>query len=355
MSNSSTYRADNIFTTLFVQDMFIGNTVAGNAYHLPTDDGTANQVLATDGNGNLSFVTSSNMTGPGSSTDNAVVRWDGTTGSVVQNSTALLTDAGQLTISGLILGALTYPSTDGTVGQAITTDGTGILSLTTVGDVVGPVSSTDNALTRFDGTTGKLLQNSTATLSDVGQLNVSSLIAAGLSYPIADGTYGQSFVTDGSGTVSLASVSNNVTSGLMNTLTTTNIAVNDHIQFSVVDYKGLTITLDTTSPYSTATNVASNGRFTLRGGHTYFLDAFVSYIDFSSSAGYITINWFNSDTNTNINTETIPSVPDTPGVFYGCSVVGFSPVSDTRVEVRLVAVNLLTSISRAFGKIIQTG
>jgi len=37
------------------------------------------------------------------------------------------------------------------------------------GDVVGPASSTDNAFTRFDSTTGKLLQNSTgATLSDTG-------------------------------------------------------------------------------------------------------------------------------------------------------------------------------------------
>lgn len=37
------------------------------------------------------------------------------------------------------------------------------------GDVVGPAASTDNAFARFDGTTGKLLQNSTgATLSDTG-------------------------------------------------------------------------------------------------------------------------------------------------------------------------------------------
>lgn len=36
------------------------------------------------------------------------------------------------------------------------------------GDVVGPASSTDNALARFDSTTGKLLQNSNATLSDAG-------------------------------------------------------------------------------------------------------------------------------------------------------------------------------------------
>ncbi len=41
---------------------------------------------------------------------------------------------------------------------------------TSVGDVVGPASSTDNAITRFDGTTGKIIQNSTITLSDAGAL-----------------------------------------------------------------------------------------------------------------------------------------------------------------------------------------
>ena len=44
------------------------------------------------------------------------------------------------------------------------------------GDVVGPASATDNAITRFDGTTGKLIQNSTATLDDNGNfINVNSV------------------------------------------------------------------------------------------------------------------------------------------------------------------------------------
>ena len=38
------------------------------------------------------------------------------------------------------------------------------------GDVVGPASSTDNAIVRFDGTTGKLIQNSVVTIDDVGNL-----------------------------------------------------------------------------------------------------------------------------------------------------------------------------------------
>jgi hypothetical protein len=40
------------------------------------------------------------------------------------------------------------------------------------GDVVGPASATDNAIVRFDGTTGKLVQNSTITINDEGLLGV---------------------------------------------------------------------------------------------------------------------------------------------------------------------------------------
>lgn len=41
--------------------------------------------------------------------------------------------------------------------------------------VTGPASSTDNAITRFDGTTGKLVQNSTGILDDSGNLGLNGL------------------------------------------------------------------------------------------------------------------------------------------------------------------------------------
>lgn len=44
------------------------------------------------------------------------------------------------------------------------------------GDVVGPASATDNALARFDGTTGKLLQDSLVTLGDTGIMNGATAI-----------------------------------------------------------------------------------------------------------------------------------------------------------------------------------
>lgn len=58
------------------------------------------------------------------------------------------------------------------------------------GDVVGPASATDNAVARFDGTTGKLLQNSTATLSDGGALTLPAGTAAAPSLKIGNGGLG---------------------------------------------------------------------------------------------------------------------------------------------------------------------
>ena len=49
--------------------------------------------------------------------------------------------------------------------------GTGVITNSSPslgGDVVGPASSTDNAVARFDSTTGKLLQNSVVTIGDTG-------------------------------------------------------------------------------------------------------------------------------------------------------------------------------------------
>jgi hypothetical protein len=65
---------------------------------------------------------------------------------------------------------LTMPTDDGTSGQALVTDGSGVLSWSTAasGDVYGPASATDNAIARFDLTTGKLIQNSVVTIADDG-------------------------------------------------------------------------------------------------------------------------------------------------------------------------------------------
>jgi hypothetical protein len=58
--------------------------------------------------------------------------------------------------------------TAGTNVTITNADGAITINATSSGDVAGPASSTDNALARFDGTTGKLIQNSNVTLSDTG-------------------------------------------------------------------------------------------------------------------------------------------------------------------------------------------
>ena len=83
---------------------------------------------------------------------------------------------------------LTLPIDDGVSGQSLITDGSGNLSWSTAasGDVYGPASSTDNAIARFDLATGKLIQNSTVTLSDTGEfsgatINVDTNTVSGVS------------------------------------------------------------------------------------------------------------------------------------------------------------------------------
>lgn len=59
------------------------------------------------------------------------------------------------------------------------------------GDVVGPASATDNAVVRFDSTTGKLVQNSSTTLSDANILTTGNVILSSLSVntvPYLDGS-----------------------------------------------------------------------------------------------------------------------------------------------------------------------
>jgi hypothetical protein len=84
--------------------------------------------------------------------------------------------------TGLVEGTninITYDDTAGT----ITIDATSVAT----GDVSGPASSTDNALARFDLATGKIIQNSSATLDDAGNLTtadvtVSSATASTLAF-----------------------------------------------------------------------------------------------------------------------------------------------------------------------------
>jgi len=66
----------------------------------------------------------------------------------------------------VVSGAVSGDTMTLTLDDASTAD----IDVTSLGDVSGPGSSTNDALVRYDGTTGKLVQNSDATLSDTGLL-----------------------------------------------------------------------------------------------------------------------------------------------------------------------------------------
>lgn len=72
------------------------------------------------------------------------------------------------TAGNLVNGELAINITD---GKLFYKDNTGVVQVIATkaganGDVVGPASATDDAVVRFDGTTGKLVQNSAVTIAD---------------------------------------------------------------------------------------------------------------------------------------------------------------------------------------------
>jgi hypothetical protein len=94
------------------------------------------------------------------------------TGISVSGSTGAVTVTNTAPDQTVVLNAGTGISTSGTYPNFTITNTSPSLG----GDVVGPASATDNAVARFDTTTGKLIQNSTITLDDNGNLvNVNSV------------------------------------------------------------------------------------------------------------------------------------------------------------------------------------
>lgn len=144
-----------------------GNNTAAWTLTLPTDDGTNGQLLQTDGNGNLSWFTDTatgDVVGPASSTDNAVVRFDGTTGKLVQNSAVTIADTtGDIT--GGKYNGLTISTTTGTFtianGKTLAVDNTltfvGTDSSTVSFGAGGTVAYTGGTLAQFASTTSAQL------------------------------------------------------------------------------------------------------------------------------------------------------------------------------------------------------
>jgi hypothetical protein len=98
-----------------------------------------------------------------------------------------VTDAGTtstnaIDVAGLTAAGLSYPLADGTLGDYLTTDGAGNLGW------IAPVTPDLQAVTDA-GTTS------------TNAIDVAGLTAAGLAYPLTDGTANQVVATDGAGTL----------------------------------------------------------------------------------------------------------------------------------------------------------
>jgi hypothetical protein len=119
--------------------------------------------------------------------DNQVMRYDADTG-FIQNSNLIITDTDNLTgVNTLQVNELDGPAAGITTTADIDAGSNKVKSTAVpaandeltnklyvdgeVADKVdGPASATNNAVARFDGTTGKLIQNSLTTITDVGGL-----------------------------------------------------------------------------------------------------------------------------------------------------------------------------------------
>jgi hypothetical protein len=92
---------------------------------------------------------------------------------------------GQLLIGNTTGNTLTKATLTAGTGISIS-NGAGAITITNSspslgGDVVGPASATDNAIARFDTTTGKLIQNSVVTIGDTGAVTGFTTLSASTS------------------------------------------------------------------------------------------------------------------------------------------------------------------------------
>jgi hypothetical protein len=131
---------------------------------------------------------------------------------------------------------------------------------------------------------------------------------------------------------------------------TTNIATSDHVKFETVsNFRGTDIILETTA-YSTTANTSSIGRFILLANKTYELTSGISIGSPTTGVNYMNLAWHNATTNSPIVGATGAVCIEVNSTSIGTNTnptttAVFSPTVDTRVEVRVVSVAGVTSIS----------
>jgi len=198
---------------------------------------------------------------------------------------------GQLLIGNSTGNTLTKATLTAGSGISVTNAGGSITIAATggggSGDVVGPSSSTDNALVRFDTTTGKLVQNSVGILSDTGAISGLTDISASGSVTLSGGTANGVTYLNGSKVL---------TSGSALTFDGTNFATTGAGTFSGllsrIHAQGTDayITNTTTGKANTVMGFNDSGSTTAQGiptGYSYY-GTLQSYPIGFTSGGYLT-------------------------------------------------------------------
>lgn len=95
----------------------------------------------------------------------------------VKQGTNVTIDADGVISAAFVLGTATTADLGGVKidGTTITIDANGVISSTASGDVTKAANSTDDAIVRFNGTTGDTLDNSLVTISDTGVITAPSV------------------------------------------------------------------------------------------------------------------------------------------------------------------------------------
>lgn len=143
------------FKLLFERSIRLPDGAAAASLELPTVATRASKVLAFDANGDVTVSTESLSNIEGAATSAAAAASSAT--SAASSATAAATSQTAAAASAAEAAA----SAAG-------------------GDVTGPDASTDSAVTRFDGTDGKTIQNSGVTIDDSDNLTANSFIGSGV-------------------------------------------------------------------------------------------------------------------------------------------------------------------------------
>jgi len=187
-------------------------------------------------------------------------------------------------------------------------------------------------------------------------LYANRITCGALEMPAVDAPGGYVVATDGVGHLGLVPSSGGPSTAPtsayaeQSTTYTGNLLIGDHVKFTTAIYTlGMSISIDTTTPYTSAPNVASLGRVGLQGGQRYFLDAALTSVTFVDHVATVTLAWHDANTGAQVGSVVTMGGDgnSNPIVTNGHCRAYYNPGATTRVELRIVANNGLISINHA--------